>query len=144
MMSAAKLWPFLLAVGGSCSLHLLQKTMPAGANAGATLGVAYLVATITCIALFPVFMLSGQSPLDGLKTVPWKAIALGLAIVTCEIGILLTYRAGWPVGTTAVSISAVMTLLLLPIGMLLFGEALTLARAGGLVLTLAGLYLLLR
>ena len=69
-------------------------------------------------------------------------MALGAAIACCEIGVLLSFRAGWPVGTTGVSMSAVMTLILFPIGVLAFGEALTLERAVGAAMLLGGLYLL--
>lgn len=142
-MTAAKLAPFLLASGGLAALHLLQKTMPAGANVGAALAVAYVVATLTCLAMFP-FLTPGSSIFEGIASVPWNAAAMGIAIAACEIGVLLAYRAGWPVGTTGVSISAAMTLILLPIGLLVFGEALTPGRAAGIAMTLAGLYLLAR
>ena len=142
-MSAAKFLPFLLASGGLASLHFLLKMMPGGANSGATLAVAYVVASLACLAAFP-FLTPGTSLKSGLGTVPWHALAMGMAIACCEIGILLAYRAGWPVGTTGVSVSAAMTLILLPIGILVFGEALTLARAGGIAMTLGGLYLLAR
>ena len=141
-MTAAKLAPLLLAVAGLSGLHLLQKTMPASANAGATLAVAYVVAMTLCAASFPFFVAPGQTLLAGLATVPWNAVAMGVAIAACEIGILLTYRAGWPVGTTAVLTSALMTVVLFPVGVAAFGEALSLQRLGGLALTLAGLYLL--
>ena len=142
-LTAAKLLPFLLAAGGLASLHLLQKLVPPGANAGATLAAAYVVATLTCLAAFPL-LTPGYSLAQGMRTVPWHALAMGVAIAACEIGVLFAYRAGWPVGTTGVSISAVMTLILLPIGVLVFGEALTLARSAGIVMTIGGLYLLAR
>lgn len=141
-MSAAKLAPFLLAVAGLCGLHLLQKTMPAQANAGAALAVAYVVAMLVCAAAFPFFIAPGQTMVEGLSSVPWNAVAMGFAIAACELGILLTYRAGWPVGSTAVMASAAMTLVLFPLGIAVFGEALTMQRAGGIALTLGGLYLL--
>jgi hypothetical protein len=140
-MTAAKLLPFLLASGGLAALHLLQKLVPAGANAGATLASAYAVAALACLAAFPV-LTPGKSLAEGFGTVPWHSLALGVAIASCEIGVLLAYRAGWPVTTTGVSISATMTLILLPIGVLAFGEALTLVRAAGIAMTVGGLYLL--
>jgi hypothetical protein len=142
-MTAAKLLPFLLASGGLAFLHLLQKIVPAGANAGATLALAYVVATLACIAAFPL-LTPGASLTQALGTAPWQVLPMGLAIAACEIGVLLAYRAGWPVGTTGVSISATMTLILLPIGILAFGETLTLGRVTGIAMTLGGLYLLAR
>jgi hypothetical protein len=142
-MTATKLFPFLLASGGLASLHFLLKITPGGANPGATLTVAYVVASLACLAAFPV--LSPSATLrEGFVTVPWHALAMGAAIACCEIGILLAYRAGWPVGSTGVSVSAAMTLVLLPVGIVMFGEALTVARAAGIAMTLGGLYLLTR
>lgn len=140
-LSAARLLPFLLAVGGLASLHLLLKVVPAGANSGATLVVAYVVASLACLAAYPLL-----TPATAFKaafaSVPWQAAAMGIAIAGCEIGVLLAYRAGWPVGSTGVSISAAMTLILFPVGVIVFGEALTLSRVTGILMTLGGLYLL--
>ena len=142
-MTAAKLLPFLLASFGLAALHLLQRLVPAGANVGATLASAYVVAALACIAAFPL-LTPGKSLAEGFVTVPWHSLALGVAIAACEIGVLLAYRAGWPVGTTGVSTSAAMTLILLPIGVLAFGEAMTLSRTAGIAMTVGGLYLLAR
>ena len=140
-LGAARLLPFLLAVGGLASLHLLLKIVPAGANSGATLVVAYLVASFACLGAYP--LLTPSTPFKAaFATVPWQALAMGVAIACCEIGVLLSYRAGWPVGSTGVSISAAMTLVLFPVGVAVFGEALTLSRVTGIVMTLGGLYLL--
>ena len=140
-MTAAKLFPFLLASGGLASLHLLLKIVPAGANPGATLTVAYVVASLSCLAAFPLLTPS-TSLREGMATVPWHALAMGAAIACCEIGVLFAYRAGWPVGSTGVSISATMTLVLLPVGILAFGESLSLTRLAGIAMTIGGLYLL--
>jgi drug/metabolite transporter (DMT)-like permease len=142
-MTTAKILPFLLASCGLASLHLLLKIVPSGANPGATLAIAYVVASLACLSAFPL-LTPDTSLREGMVSVPWHALAMGVAIACCEIGILFSYRAGWPVGSTGVSVSAAMTLILLPLGVLLFGEALTLARAGGVAMTLGGLYLLAR
>src|SRR4051812_16445259 len=140
-MTPAKLLPFLLASGGLATLHLLLKITPAGANPGATLTVAYLIAALSCLAAFPL-LTPGASLPEGLGTVPWHAFAMGAAIACCEIGVLLSYRAGWPVGSTGVSISATMTLILLPLGILAFGESMSVTRMAGIAMTIGGLYLL--
>ena len=142
-MTAAKLLPFLLGAGGLAALHLVQRMVPAGGNAGATLASAYVVAALACIAAFPV-LTPGKTLAEGFATVSWHPLALGAAIACCEIGVLLSFRAGWPVGTTGVSMSAVMVLILIPIGVLAFGEALTIQLAVGVAMLLGGLYLLSR
>src|SRR4051812_48661669 len=75
-MTAAKLLPFLLASGGLAILHFLLKITPAGANSGATLVVAYIVASLSCLAAFP--LLTPDTSLKaGMGTVPWHAYAMG-------------------------------------------------------------------
>ncbi len=142
-LTGARAFPFLLAVAGLATLHLLLKFVPASANPGATLAVAYLIASLACLAAYPL-LTPGTPAAAAFATVPWQALALGVAIACCEIGVLLAYRAGWPVGTTGVSVSAAMTLVLLPVGVIVFGEALTVPRIVGAVMTIGGLYLLTR
>src|SRR5215217_7936533 len=101
-MTAAKVLPFLIASGGLASLHLLLKIVPAGANPGATLAVAYVVASLACLSAFPL-LTPAASLREGVMSVPWHALAMGVAIACCEIGVLFAYRAGWPVGSTGVS-----------------------------------------
>jgi len=98
---------------------------------------------MACLAAYPM-LTPGVAIKEAFATIPWHALAMGVAIACCEIGVLLAYRAGWPVGSTGVSISAAMTLILLPVGVLVFSEALTLARVTGIVMTIGGLYLMTR
>jgi multidrug transporter EmrE-like cation transporter len=72
----------------------------------------------------------------------WASYALGLALVGLELGFLWAYRAGWPVGTAAIVSNAAVSLLLVPIGLVFFGEGLGAQRAAGILLVLGGLWLL--
>ena len=92
-MTAAKLLPFLLASGGLASLHFLLKVVPAGANSGATLAVAYVVASLACLAAFPV-LTPGTSFRLGLGTVPWHALAMGVAVLAGVVAVALGLDTG--------------------------------------------------
>jgi hypothetical protein len=70
-------------------------------------------------------------------------VAVGIAIVGVEMGVLLAYRAGWRVSVGSTVVNAALAVLLIPIGILYFGERLTAGNALGIVLCVGGLLLLL-
>lgn len=72
----------------------------------------------------------------------WPIWALAASVVGIEIGYLLAYRAGWPLGTTTgITYTSTMVLLTV-IGAAWFSEAMTMRRVAGIVLAIGGLWLL--
>jgi len=134
--------PIALIVVSNVAYHVGQKAVPKGLHPlAATLGM-YLVATVTTVALLPVL---GPSSWRGPAVAPhWSLLVVGLGIVGIEVGFLIAYRSGWPLSTTAVTATTLVALALLPIGLLFFREAMSGARAMGLVLAVAGLWLISR
>jgi hypothetical protein len=76
--------------------------------------------------------------------VNWASFALGLIVVSLELGFLLAYRAGWKVSAAAVYSNVAVGLLLLPIGVWLYRESLTISNGFGIVLAVVGLVLMSR
>ena len=75
---------------------------------------------------------------DVRRLLTWPTGLLALAVVGIEIGYLLAYRSGWKIGVTfAVTSVATVTVLAL-VGVALFAEHLDGRRVLGLVLALAG------
>jgi drug/metabolite transporter (DMT)-like permease len=140
-VKAAFLAPFLLAVAGLATYHIAQKAVPATAHPLALLAVAYAAASAACVAMLALFS-PGQSLRDAFGTVPWMVVFVALGMLGLEIGYLLAYRAGWPLSITAVGASTLVALVLVPVGMAFFQEAMTLPRVAGILLCLAGLALL--
>jgi drug/metabolite transporter (DMT)-like permease len=60
------------------------------------------------------------------------------------VGFLLAYRAGWALSSAALLVTTIFALVLLPIGVVAFREALTPSRLVGFALCLAGLWLIQR
>ena len=77
-----------------------------------------------------------------MKELNWATFALGFGIVGLELGFLLAYRAGWNLSLGALYSNVMVTVLLLPIGVLVFKETLTGRHWVGLALALSGLMLL--
>lgn len=69
-------------------------------------------------------------------------VMFGLALAGLEAGFVFACRAGWQVGTLSVVQSAFLAVILLFVGLGLYGEPLTLRKAAGMAVCLAGLYIL--
>lgn len=134
--------PIALIVVSNVAYHVGQKAVPKGLHPlAATLGM-YLVAAAATLALLPFL---GPASWRGPAATPhWSLLVVGLGIVGIEIGFLVAYRSGWPLSTTAVTATTLVALALLPIGLLFFREAMSAGRATGLVLAVAGLWMMAR
>ena len=69
-------------------------------------------------------------------------IGLGLGAAMIELGYVLTYRAAWSVSVASVIVNGMVAAMLVPLGVLVFGEQLSTARVAGLLFCLVGVWLL--
>ncbi|WHA08855.1 hypothetical protein P3T75_11180 [Enterococcus montenegrensis] len=76
------------------------------------------------------------------KYLNWGTVLLGIAIVFVEVGYLWMYRSGWPVNMSAILVTSLLTLALIPIGIFIFKEPFNLKEAMGILFCLLGVYLL--
>ncbi len=134
--------PLLLTISGGVLYHLAAKSIPKGLNPSLVLVAAYATALITSLAAYALLPASPAPQ----STRAWhpSVVILGIAAFLIELGYVVAYRTAWPIGTTSVVTSGMVAALLVPIGMSVFGERLSLANALGLVLCLTGLALLRR
>jgi drug/metabolite transporter (DMT)-like permease len=121
--------------------HIFQKFTPGAVNPLLSLAVTYGTAMILCLALLPLFPL--QSGLAAsLRGLSWTSFALALAITGLELGFLLAYRAGWNISLGPAVSNVLVAMLLLPIGLLLFREKLSIVNGIGVAACLVGLVLI--
>ncbi|MBM7865769.1 EamA family transporter [Heliobacterium gestii] len=134
---------FYLAIGltiiANIAYHLFLKITPQNSNPVVALATTYLTAMTACILLFPFFSQEGGL-MESLRKVNWTSIALGLSIVGLEMGFLIAYRAGGNISVAPVISNTAVALLIIPIGVLFFSEALTAKKVLGIALCLVGLY----
>lgn len=130
-----------LTVVSNVFYHVVLKVTPAGVSPVLSLLVTYVTAAVLTAALYPFFPGKAASVLAGLRELNWASYALGVAIVGLEVGFLLAYRAGWNISLAALISSTAVSLLLIPVGLALFREALTGVQLLGMALCLAGLVL---
>jgi drug/metabolite transporter (DMT)-like permease len=131
----------LLCVTGQVLYHALMRGMPKSISPMFVLGIAYGVgiAAVLLISAFQTY----PSGLDKITPAAvLRAAGLGLAIAFVELGYIYAYRQGLPVSVGAITVMAVTTLALVPVGMAFFREGLTLRLLLGLVFTIVGLWLM--
>ncbi len=134
--------PLMLVVGGSLVYHVAAKSVPKAFDPVASVIGVYAAALVASIAVYAA-MRPGAVPAITRLWHPTVA-AVGLGALMIELGFLLTYRAAWPVSMASVMTNGLVAVLLVPIGALLFGEAITLVRVVGVVLCLIGVSLIQR
>jgi len=135
--------PLLLVVSGSLVYHVAAKSVPKTVDPfGALMGV-YGTALI---ASFVAYAIARRGTLPtGVSSLWHPTVAgVGFGALMIELGFLLTYRAAWPVSMASVMTTGLAAVLLVPIGALVFGEAVTALRLAGIALCLFGVFLLQR
>lgn len=134
-------FPLFVIIVSGIVYHLVQKAA-GGVSPWPMLAIAYggAFATTLIIALA-----SGDSARWQVGRGEWFAgLALGLAALGIEAGFFFIYRAGWPLGSASVIANLSVTAVLALVGVIAFGEHVTMARAAGLVLAGGGVTLIAR
>jgi uncharacterized membrane protein len=132
-----------LAIACTVGYHLVLKLTPAGVNPLLSLLVTYGLVT----TLFGAFLLAAPGEFawrQELRELNWTALALAVAIVGLDLGFLFLYRSGYAVSLGALVTQSAAAMLLLGVGVAVFRERLSVANAIGLVLCMAGLWLVNR
>ncbi len=121
--------------------HIFQKSIAASINPIISLIITYISAIIISLLILP-FYPDKTGLIDSIKGLNWSSFALGGAIVGLEMGFLLAYRAGWNIGLAAVFSNVAVAVFLIPIGLLIYKENLTLMNLLGIMFCITGLVLI--
>ncbi len=137
----AYLWPVALVVLSNTVYQVCAKSVPEGMNPFASLTVTYLISAVVSCALY--YLLNRNANLlRELRMINWAPVVLGVVIIGLEVGFIYAFRAGWQIGTAQIVTSAMVTVLLLFVGWLLYHEALTWNKLLGIAVCVAGLVLI--
>jgi uncharacterized membrane protein len=136
-------FPFGLAVGGMLFYHLAQKSIPKEVNPFHATILAYATGIVLCL-LFAAASPGRKSLLDSVKASNWAVVVLGVAAACIELGFLLAYRAGWRISVAAVATNVTVTALLVPLGVLVFKDQLSVKNVVGLIFCILGLLLVVK
>ena len=137
----AYIWPIALVVLSNTFYQICAKSVPDGMNPLASLTVTYLVgAAVSCTLYF--LLNRNASLLREFRLLNWAPFVLGIAIVGLEVGFIYAFRAGWQVSMAQIVSSAILAVILIFVGYLLYHEAITWNKIVGIVVCLAGLVLI--
>ena len=132
-----------LTIAGNVLYHTSQKSIASGIHPIVSIIANYVTAIVLSLLVLIAFPL--REPLvNEVRRLNWATFAVGLSIVAVELGFLLAYRAGWRVSIASVTANTTVALLLIPTGMAMFGERLSMTNVAGLILCVIGLALVTR
>ena len=132
-----------VAIAAAAGYHIVLKLTPAGVNPYLFLAVTYAAVTMAFVIAY--VALPGPAPLRAaLGQLNWTAPVLGLIVVFLDLAFLMIYRGGFEVSLGQIVTQSGTALLLLLIGTAFFGEKLSAANVGGILLCVAGLWLISR
>ena len=133
--------PVLVVVLSNTIYHISSKSTPSGINTFASLSITYVVGAVASLVLYFVTQRNGNIIAE-YKMLNWSSFALGIAIIGLEAGFMWMYKVGWEVSQAQVVQSAFVAIFLVIVGAMFFKEAITVQKIIGIVICLAGLYLL--
>lgn len=128
----------LLVIASNTLYHIFQKSISGTVNPIVSLVVTYTTALIASIILFFLYP-SQMGFFQSFKEINWASYALGGAIIGLEIGVLLTYRAGWNMSVAALVANVCVAIVLIPIGLIFFKEHISLINILGVILSILGI-----
>jgi drug/metabolite transporter (DMT)-like permease len=138
---------FYLSIGmtifANLAYNLCQKTTASQAHPLVALSVTYTMALATCL-IFYALTSRPMALTESLRQLNVSSYALGPAIVILEAGFILAFREGWNLGYAALVSNAAASLLLIPIAYGFFHESIRPSQYVGIVLTLFGLFLIVK
>lgn len=135
------IWPLGLVVLSNVFYQICAKAVPDKMSPFASLTITYLIGAVSSFVLYFVLNKDGNI-IQEYQKANWAPFVLGLAIVGLEVGYIYAYKAGWPVSVAQIVQAAVLAVILIFVGYMLYKEAITWNKIVGIIVSLAGLGLI--
>ena len=135
------LWPLGLIVLSNVVYQVCTKSVPEGMHPLASLTVTYAVAAVLSLILYLALRKDGTI-VGEYKKLNWAPFVLGLVIVGLEAGYIYAFKAGWPVSALQIIQAAAVAVILIYVGFVVYKEPITIKKTIGILVCLAGLYLI--
>ena len=130
-----------VAIAATVGYHVVLKLTPAGANPYLSLAVTYAMTTLAFVVAY-VAMPGATGFRAAIGELNWTALALGGVVACLDFGFFMLYRGGFDVSLGQLITQSAGSLILLLLGVAYFAEKLSLVNIGGIVLCIAGLWLI--
>lgn len=135
------IWPLGLIVLSNVFYQICAKGVPDKMNPLASLTITYTIAAVASLIMYYVLNRDGNVIQEYQKT-NWAPFVLGVVVVGLEVGYIYAYKVGWPVSVAQIVQAAVLAVILIFVGYILYKEAITWNKIAGIVVCLAGLGLI--
>ncbi|MBR4987716.1 MAG: EamA family transporter [Methanocorpusculum sp.] len=133
------IWPIVLVILSNVMYQLCARRMPNSVDPFAALTVTYLVGAGASLLLY-LLLHKGGNIFEEFSQINWVPFVFGLVIVGIEVGWIFVYRAGWQVSTAPIVQSAIVAVILIILGFLLFKESMTWNKILGVAVCILGLF----
>jgi drug/metabolite transporter (DMT)-like permease len=127
-----------MTVIGNVIYHICQKNIPSNVSPFYAVGMMYGVGVLFCVLAIVVLPTTNS----GFKYFNWSIFGVGISALIIELGFLLAYRAGARLNTSALWVTSLVTIFLVPLGMIFFRESISVKQVCGIFLALIGLSLM--
>ena len=135
------IWPIALVVISNTLYQVCAKSVPEGMNPLASLTVTYLIGAVVSCVMY--YLLNRDANLfREIRLTNWAPVVLGVVVVGLEVGFIYAFRAGWQVSMTQIMTSAMVAVILIFVGHLLYRETITWNKIAGIIICVAGLVLI--
>jgi len=118
--------------------HFAQRSLPEGLRPAALFAFVYGAATALMVALVAISRSTGSVRAVIDSTTHWAPWLLVVSIAGVELGVYAMYRAGWRISTAQTATQAMVTALLVVVGLVGFGEHLNATKLAGLAMCVVG------
>ena len=135
------IWPLVLVIVSNTVYQICAKSVPEGMNPLASLTITYVVGAAASLILFLVLN-KNVNIVDEWKKTNWAPFVLGLVIVGLEVGCIYAYKAGWQVSIMQIVQAAILAVILVFVGKMIYDEAITWNKIVGIIVCLGGLGLI--
>jgi uncharacterized membrane protein len=129
----------VLVIGSNVVYHICQKYTPENVNPMVAMVVTYATAMVISLIILFIYPPKTMNMVDSFKEVNWASFILGITIVGLEVGFLLVYRTGWNISLASLIANVILAVILIPIGLLLFKEQISIKNIIGIVLSVIGI-----
>lgn len=140
MIRIAYVLPLVIVIFSNTLYHLISKKTPSQINPFAALTITYGVAFLGSMILF--LLTEKNDYLTALQQLPLRNFLMGLVIIGVEGGYLLMYQKGWEVSNGSLIANICVAVLLFFLGITLFQEKVSIIKAFGIFLCIAGIVIM--
>lgn len=133
--------PIIILIISNVAYQVCSKSTPAAINPLAMLALTYLICSILCVVLYYCLHM-GEGLAQEYQHFNWSGVLMGLAIVGMEVGTIYMYKVGWKISVGMMFSSTLVAICLVILGVLVYKETITLTKMIGIVICLAGMYLI--